>query len=875
MAPLDEPSSASSSTAAAHSRRAKSTASPRHSHRSPSRRAAASGRLPSPRQRRAPSPKASASANIAAAKAAEEAHFAPYIAPPEAEAGAGANGSNGSPAPDGSPGPAGEAALRCCGSVGLRSSGGAWTPYSAAQLPDGRICAADPASRRLLLLSAEDASGAPASASSRKTRLPKPTTVQLRRACGEGEPYLCNPYGVCAAAAEEEGDPCAAYLYVTDRYAKFPRVLRVGVDADGQEAAPRLQFWDKHSLRDPTELALSVDGGLLFVTDCAQHTVHVLCARTLTRRATLGGPSALDQPYGVAASAEELFVSEQGAHRIAVFGIAVFGAGAPSSSTTGASASYGAGGGGAGGGAGDVRRTIGSKGTEPGSLRRPRGLALVPAPRGAPTALVVAEAKRVQVFSIADGTPLQLIEPPGRAGTTLWGVRTSPWDVLLTDGGNVHVLDVLSCAERRAEAQEARAAAARAQADADAEATAEAARRAAEEAEARAEADADAREAAAKARAAKEAEARQAAEEKAAKRAERMAAAKEARAREEAMRARQKAETEAAREAREAREAAAKVRDAMEAKAERWRREQTRTFAAKQLKRQRKALAARAEVARAFLGEEAALRAWEAKAADPTASALEKETLRTDCVEATERRKAAQKAAWNAQAEVDKAEQARQAEVEWAKRRKKEQEARRKQAAEGGGESERASGGRRCEDDDEEEVDAEWAGWEEELDQEGAEETRDAEETGTAPAAGARDAAAEGGEGQEAEEEEEEEWESAAFQARWQWFGFSAAAGPPAAADDAGLEEHRTAKAAERDAAIRLILARGCRTLRAALGVAEGTASDADVKKRALKLLRLLHPDFGINHGLKGTKRHARIEAAFKKLSGLRDASEQ
>ena len=37
-------------------------------------------------------------------------------------------------------------------------------------------------------------------------------------------------------------------------------------------------------------------------------------------------------------------------------------------------------------------------------------------------------------------------------------------------------------------------------------------------------------------------------------------------------------------------------------------------------------------------------------------------------------------------------------------------------------------------------------------------------------------------------------------------------------------------------------------------------------------LLRLLHPDFTINQPLKGSKKHARIEAAFKKLSALRDA---
>jgi hypothetical protein len=40
--------------------------------------------------------------------------------------------------------------------------------------------------------------------------------------------------------------------------------------------------------------------------------------------------------------------------------------------------------------------------------------------------------------------------------------------------------------------------------------------------------------------------------------------------------------------------------------------------------------------------------------------------------------------------------------------------------------------------------------------------------------------------------------------------------------------------------------------------------------KRVKKLLILMHPDFTINLPLKGTKQHIRIEAAFKKLVGLR-----
>ena len=49
-------------------------------------------------------------------------------------------------------------------------------------------------------------------------------------------------------------------------------------------------------------------------------------------------------------------------------------------------------------------------------------------------------------------------------------------------------------------------------------------------------------------------------------------------------------------------------------------------------------------------------------------------------------------------------------------------------------------------------------------------------------------------------------------------------------------------------------------------------ASEVEVHKQVKKLLRLLHPDYSINQPLKGTKKHARIEAAFKKLNGLREA---
>ena len=67
------------------------------------------------------------------------------------------------------------------------------------------------------------------------------------------------------------------------------------------------------------------------------------------------------------------------------------------------------------------------------------------------------------------------------------------------------------------------------------------------------------------------------------------------------------------------------------------------------------------------------------------------------------------------------------------------------------------------------------------------------------------------------------------------------------------------------------VLSRSNRNLKAAIGLGV-LASEVEVHKQVKKLLRLLHPDYSINQPLKGTKKHARIEAAFKKLNGLREA---
>lgn len=103
--------------------------------------------------------------------------------------------------------------------------------------------------------------------------------------------------------------------------------------------------------------------------------------------------------------------------------------------------------------------------------------------------------------------------------------------------------------------------------------------------------------------------------------------------------------------------------------------------------------------------------------------------------------------------------------------------------------------------------------------------------------------------------------------------GEEEALGDDATEEEVQLAAARKAKAQERDQAARRILARSSRTLMEALGLAED-ASDAEVDSTVRRLLRLLHPDYSINLALKGTRRHLRIEAAFKRLNGLRDDAE-
>lgn len=85
------------------------------------------------------------------------------------------------------------------------------------------------------------------------------------------------------------------------------------------------------------------------------------------------------------------------------------------------------------------------------------------------------------------------------------------------------------------------------------------------------------------------------------------------------------------------------------------------------------------------------------------------------------------------------------------------------------------------------------------------------------------------------------------------------------------IAKMRLERVAERDGAAQRILAMSSKTLHDALGL-PASASDAEVDSSVRKLLRLLHPDYSINLKIKGTRKQQRIEAAYKRLNGLRAA---
>jgi hypothetical protein len=324
----------------------------------------------------------------------------------------------------------------------------------------------------------------------------------------------------------------------------------------------------------------------------------------------------------------------------------------------------------------------------------------VPAPL-----LVVAEAKRVHVLTL-HGEPLQLLAPPSHAGTNLWGLSVSAWELLLCDAGRVHLIDVCGKeegraafeAERAEEREEAARSAAREASRLVAELAAEI-----EEKRRHAEMEAEAIEEERRERAEM---ARREAEEKAAKiadkKAQRAAAARDARIKEEEEREREMFRNAQADKAREEREAALLQREMMAMKEEKMRKEQVKIIAEEQASRERKALQTRVAFGRAQVAEDAAWRRVEMCTNEAELGAL-KDAAR----DATRVREIMERAAKKANEKAEAAVKARAAEYLGQKQRRTEAAERKRQVVE--------AAKRRSEmNDEEEEVDASWAGWEEE-----------------------------------------------------------------------------------------------------------------------------------------------------------------
>ena len=867
-----------------------------------------------------------------------------------------------------------------------------WAAHAAATLPDGGLCAADAAGQLVILSAGGENRGC----------------VYLSDAYRLDDPN--KPFSPCALAADlfipdpnerwtwsgggglqSNSGGASMVLFVAEQSNEMPRgrprLTRVTLRPDGSEVmARRKQFGPDPRLREPGEICIMDRGGgghdsaggdlfseaeraagrekRLLVSDTALHTVLVLDADKLRCLCVLGGDSKLDTPFGVACCGEEVFVAEQGTHRISVYSCAAdrsktaamdaFRQQMKSSSLTaplngdGASADDDGGAADRGGATSGVAslladamaehlivsaladdasgmflrvRMLGTKGVAPGQFRRPRGVTVL-REAGEPL-LVVAEAKRVQVVTI-HGEPRQVIEPSERAGT-LWGVSTS-WDgatVYVTDGQSLlvygawrrakEIAEAATAARRALEEQAAQQAQAAAREKAEAEA-AEAAAKAAKEKEEAAKREAKALEDAAAAAAAAEAAAKRlAAAEKAREEAAIAAEAKAAARKEAAKKSAKEAAAKAVKDvaAKAAKAAADKARVAAAAKAKEeladqiLKREQElrlrEQYVAKMAKMAKVAKMSRrtsfAEAAGVPMPPPtqyappppAAAAAAAAAASAPPPSSTRSSRSSSSSSSAGPRPTSAPSASQARPAAVDEERVpscSRDGAGAWPWEPAA-AEARGEGAAGGTSAAEdevtgwapywtraRASGGYPETDGSEEE--------EEEEEEEGADEEAWEEEGWTWGAwrwpweRSHSEAEAEAVAAEMAAAAAEEAAARAAAIGRRESL-FVEGAGPPAAPDDAtapseSLEDSRAAKAAERDAAVTRILLRGTLSLKAAMGMSL-LASEGEVAKRVKHYMRLLHPDFSINQPLKGTKKHARIEAAFKKLNGLREQS--
>lgn len=117
-------------------------------------------------------------------------------------------------------------------------------------------------------------------------------------------------------------------------------------------------------------------------------------------------------PAGLAASAAELYITDEAAHRIAVYG------------RFGPEHRFG-----------EFLRHFGRPGSNAGEFRRPRGIACDAGGR-----VYVADDLRVQLL-LPDGTPLQVLAPPG--AVQLGGLCVTEGHVVVADQG-AHLLHVLT-----------------------------------------------------------------------------------------------------------------------------------------------------------------------------------------------------------------------------------------------------------------------------------------------------------------------------------------------------------------------------------------------------------------------------------------------
>mmetsp|Transcript_47535 Transcript_47535/g.140411 ORF Transcript_47535/g.140411 Transcript_47535/m.140411 type:complete len:288 (+) Transcript_47535:3-866(+) len=254
-------------------------------------------------------------------------------------------------------------------------------PDSVNTMPDGTLCVADTANKRLQVIRP----------SGEVLR-----TVQFRQSLGELKFHT-------GLAADADA------FYVVDNANHALRKLAL---ADGAPIA-QVSKWGSGDSRLSFPEGLALLKRRVFIADCGNHRIAVFDS-SLTFCESFGrrgsGPGELNGPCGLAVdeSLGELYVADSGNHRLAVFS-----------------------------GAGAFVRLVGSKGAAPGCFIDPCGIAL------AHGHLYVAEyeGRRLQVLTRL-GAPLQIVQVPG--GEMLAGICAGYSTMFVADprGNVLHVLEV-------------------------------------------------------------------------------------------------------------------------------------------------------------------------------------------------------------------------------------------------------------------------------------------------------------------------------------------------------------------------------------------------------------------------------------------------